>query len=365
MTINLHEQRQQAIGNAKAILQKAQLEGRELRDHEQTQVKAAMDDVKNLDKQIEGRALATSVMGLTNCDDDPDKPSGSIFSDADAKGIVAAVKTRQSYRAEVPSKAALPSTLVPTAGLGVAPGVYPGTAFPIASLFANEAADGPTVRFYQMSAATAAITAEGAAKPDSGLAVTAVDVALKKIATLVKFTDEFADDAPFLLRHLQQELTSAVIVAENASILASIGAASGIQTGTGTTATALDVIADAIAAAEALNGITPTAVVVNPSVLGTLRKAKASTAGSYYLDPLLAGPSTVHGVQLVSSAATATGTGWVLTSPGVVVYRRGGISADIGWDGTDFASNLRTLRVEERFATAVLRPGMISKLTLT
>ncbi len=70
-------------------------------------------------------------------------------------------------------------------------------------------------------------------------------------------------------------------------------------------------------------------------------------------------------MPLVSSAATAAGTAWLVSSPGVTIYRRGGISAEIGWDGTDFTSNLRTLRVEERFAAAVLRPGMLTKITLS
>lgn len=136
-------------------------------------------------------------------------------------------------------------------------------------------------------------------------------------------------------------------------------------TGTGTKAAALDVLADAIAAAEAVNGVTPTVIVMNPIDLAAVRKAKASTGGDYFLDPLSATPPAVHRVKLVSSGVVASGTAWLATSPGVVIYRRGGISAEISLDGTDWTENMRTLRVEERFTPAVVRPSMLTKLTLT
>jgi HK97 family phage major capsid protein len=156
-----------------------------------------------------------------------------------------------------------------------------GQAPTLASLFQNLPADGPIQRVYAFGSATAAVVAEGAVKPPSGLVISPQDIALLKIATTVQYTSEFAEDAPWLLSHLASELTQAVAVAENASILSAFGSTSGILTGTGTTVTAIDVIGAAIAAAEALNGVTPNAVVVHPSVLGVLRAAKASTAGSF------------------------------------------------------------------------------------
>ncbi len=53
-----------------------------------------------------------------------------------------------------------------------------------------------------MNTATAAVVAEGALKPDAGVTTTAVDLALEKIATTSKVSDELAEDAPFLLAQL-------------------------------------------------------------------------------------------------------------------------------------------------------------------
>lgn len=72
-------------------------------------------------------------------------------------------------------------------------------------------ARGPSERYYVFGGATADITAEGATKHDSGLTVTARDVSLTKITSTVRFSDELAEDAGFLISHLQGELISAVI----------------------------------------------------------------------------------------------------------------------------------------------------------
>ena len=106
-------------------------------------------------------------------------------------------------------------------------------------------------------------------------------------------------------------------------------------------------------------------MIVNPTTLATIRKTKASTGGDYFVDPLTGTLTTIHGVQVVSTPATAAGTAWVVNGAGVVIYRRGGITAEIGWNADDWGTNQRTMRVEERFATAVVRPSMLTKLTLT
>ena len=96
-------------------------------------------------------------------------------------------------------KAALTSgNLLPTSGTFVQAGLHPNSQFPLASLFANEAASGPVVRYYRATSGTAAIVAEGAAKPDAGISFRAVDLTLSKIAGLAQYTDEMEADAAFL-----------------------------------------------------------------------------------------------------------------------------------------------------------------------
>lgn len=361
----LRTERQAKMDASKAIVSAAQSAGRDLTPSEAKTVDESITRVKAIDAELveQSKAMVKSVLSLGTAEDF--NGSGSkVFSESVGRDLVTAVKSKGMFRTEVSTKAALVATVLPTSGTHVEPGLFPN-AFPLASLFRSEPTDSPSIRYYRLGGATAGVVAEGGTKPDSGVTITPVDVLLEKIATTVRFSDEFSDDAAFLLSYLERELASAVITKENAEILATFAATSGVLTGTGTTATAIDVIADAIAGQEALNGSPPSAVVVHPTVLATVRKAKASTGGDYFIDPLTGVLTTIHGTRLVSTPATAAGTAWVVNGAGVVIYRRGGITAEIGWNADDWQTNQRTMRVEERFATAVVRPSMLTKLTLT
>ncbi len=357
------DERANLLVKATTVVDRAKTADRDLTPSEQHQVDGLLARVDKIDTQVKGRNLFDSVMRLGSADDDPYHERG-LFAEHAASELVTAVKTRSSYRTEVPVKAALSNAVLPTSGQGVEPGLYPN-AFPLSTLFRSQEAPGPSIRYYRLGDATADVVAEFSAKPDSGIAITPVDLVLQKIATTVRFSDEFADDAAFLLGHLEQELVQAVVTRENASILATFNATSGVLTGTGVAATVIDLLADAIAGQEAINGSTPSAVVVNPTVLATIRKAKASTGGDYFVNPLSEAVTTLHGVRVVSTSVTAAGTAWVINGNGVVIYRKGGITAEIGTNADDFQTNQRTMRVEERFATAVVRPSALTKISLT
>ena len=360
-------ERSEYLAKARAIIDRARVANRELTDTEQTEVQDAFKGVEELDAKSKAAAdVRRRVMALGGPDREVDpEASGPVFNEETKAGITHAIKTRTSYRAQVDTKALLTTgSLLPTAGEGVQPGLHPN-AYPLSSLFRAEAAAGPVIRFYRATAGSAAVVAEGAAKPDAGVAFVAVDMTLEKLAATAQFTDEMADDAPFLVGALQQELAAAVAQAENARILATFGGTSGVLTGTGAATDVVDLIADAIAGQEAISGLSPSAVIANPSVVATIRKAKASTAGVYVLDPTQPGPSTIHGVPVYATPATAAGTAWVVEATGVVVYRRGPLSVEVGTNADDFVHNIRTMRAEERVGTAVMRPTCLTKLTLT
>jgi hypothetical protein len=48
-----------------------------------------------------------------------------------------------------------------------------------------------------------------------------------------------------------------------------------------------------------------------------------------------------------------------------IFYRRGALKVDSGYNADDWIKNLCTFRVEERVLPAVVRPELVSKLTLT
>ncbi len=185
------------------------------------------------------------------------------------------------------------------------------------------------------------------------------------MAAVFSVSDELSEDAPFLIASIQRQVTIAVLAAENAAVVSALASASGVLTGTGTKAAAIDVLAAAIGVQETASGTTPSAVLMSPSDIAVIRAAKASTGGSYILDPLLAGPTTLHGVPLTSTASVPSGTAYLVSAGAGVFYRRGPLRVESGFTEDDWVRNILTVRVEERVLPAVVSPELVSKLTLT
>jgi HK97 family phage major capsid protein len=362
--MDLKTERKNTIAHADQIVARAKTAGRDMTPTEVASVEAAITRIEELDKQLKGRALVDSVMKLGTSDGFTDGGPGSLFSGETKAGFISAVKTRSAFRADVDRKAITVGGLVPAAGSGVEPGLHPTAVYALADLFRNQPAEGPVQRYYRVTSGSAAVVPEGTQKPDSGTTVAPVDVTLKKIATTSKISDELSQDAAYLVGYLQSDLAAAVLAAENAEIVSSL-TASGILTDTGAATTVIDMVSEAVAAQESISGLTPSAVIVNPTTLATIRAMKASTSGVYHVDPWTAGPPSLHGLKLVSTPAVAADTVWVASSESVVIFRRGGIQVETGLDGEDFTFNLRTIRCEERMASAVVRPSGIVKITLT
>jgi hypothetical protein len=341
--------------------------GRDLNEYEEQQVQTDLETVRLLDRQIQGRSMVNAVRNLgrgVDWGDGPPRPS--MFDEEQKSGLAHALKTNTSYRAEVSTKAALTtSALLPSVGTFVQEGLHPNSQFPLASLFPEEQAEAPVVRYYRMTAGTASLVSEGGLKADAGIGVTSVDMALSKIAATAQFSSESQQDASFLVQALELELQAALIARENQLVLDTFGATSGVLTGSGATTAVVDLAAAAIASMEAMSGITPVAIITHPSVLSTIRQAKATTAGTYFVDPTAKAPQTLHGVALYSTPATPAGTAWLASGPGVITYRRGGVAVLVGFNADDFAHNLNTMIGEERLGVAVTRPSSLYKLTLS
>lgn len=364
--MDLSAERTRVLSHARSIVDGAKSAGRDnLTDTEQDQVEDDLAQVRTLDQQIKGRAVIDSVKALGTGVSWGDEHHASVFTPEAKTGIAHAVRTRTAYRTEVSTKALLVTgALLPPSGDMVQGGLHPN-AYPLSGLFQQVAASAPVQRYYRMTAGTAAVVAEGGLKPDAGVAITAVDLALEKIACLAQFTDEMSLDAGFLVDHLTQELAAAVAQTENARILNTFNTTSGVLTGTGTNATVVDAVADAISGQESISGLTPNAVIAHPTVVAAIRKTKASTSGVYVLDPTAAGPSSIFGVPVYSTPATSATVVWVVEPTGVTIYRRGGLEVLIGTNADDFAHNVQTARAEERIGTAVMRPSCLTKITLS
>ncbi|WP_166139488.1 phage major capsid protein [Nocardioides ochotonae] len=106
-------------------------------------------------------------------------------------------------------------------------------------------------------------------------------------------------------------------------------------------------------------------MIAHPNVVAEVRKSKATTAGTYVLDPTTAGPSSILGVPVISTPAATAAVVWVVEPTGVTIFRRGPLVVDLGTTGDNWSHNIQSIRAEERVGTAVTRPSSLTKLTLS
>src|SRR6188768_4437503 len=145
-------ERTNLLAHARSIVDGAKNADRDLTSTEVEQVEADIAKIKALDAGSKSGDLVRRVMSLVGPARDPEQGS-QLFSEDAKQGLVRAAKTRTAYRTEVDAKAALTTGgMLPTAGTGVSPGLYPTGAFPLSSLFGSEAAPGPVIRYYRMTA---------------------------------------------------------------------------------------------------------------------------------------------------------------------------------------------------------------------
>lgn len=244
-------------------------------------------------------------------------------------------------------------------------GDYANATPQILSLFPTESANGPTVRVYRVSnAASAGNVAEGAVKPDAGLAFDSIDVAMQKIANKQKVSTEFMADAATFYQQVPAELMRAVVVQENAYAYSVFSGASGMQAVSATNVT--DGVADAVSSLFVNAGVEAEAIVMNPSDLAVARKATATGSGQYVYDPVSAAPGTLHGLPYVVSNAVPSGTVFVgAFSTAGIAYVRDAMTVQAGYTQDDWEKNLVTLIAEERVALGMTRPGHVAKITVS
>ena len=373
----LADERTTLIDGMKSIVSNAQTTSRDLTTAEESDLKAANERVKGIDAEvakIKSSMDLVARIGAIRPDSLDPIHGGQLFSESDAEGFVNAAKSKGNFGTTVRYKAALSlGGILPAIGSAVVVNPDARTTYALRDLFAPADAQGPTVRYYTLGEAAAvspateavSIVAEGGLKPESDVDYAPVDKELVKLATRFTLTDELGEDAPFLVQEIQQSVLRAVLVRENKLVIDTINATSGVLTGTSTAATLIDLLATEIGASEAINGVTPTAMLVNPADLAAVRVAKASTGGGYFIDPLSNGPTSIHGVPLISTAATAAGTAYMLTSGFGTFYSRGALRVEAGFTGDDWIYNRMTVLAEERVLPVVNRPNLVTKLTLT
>lgn len=250
------------------------------------------------------------------------------------------------------------------------------TALVVRDLFGAETISGGALTYLVEGAmeGTAGVTAEGAAKSQIHFAdPTPVTVSLKKITALIKESDEYISDYPFLASAINGRLLYALGLKEQSELVSDLLGTSGIQTDSTswTGATSASDLADLIFGAQMdvqeQSGFAADAVVMNPATWQTIRLGKDGHdqyyGGGYFADgqgkqlwgvPVIV-TTAVTGSQIIVGAFKTCGS----------VVSKGGVSVEAtNSDTDDFEKNLMTIRAEERLALAVRRPAgfkLISK----
>ena len=370
-------ERAELLGRIDARIKSAQDTGRELTKSEETETEAELGRVKEIDRwQKEAKAADSLMASLgrgysAGTGYDREAGRGTGYDAEQVKtGLVSALRQKSSYGFNMPFvKAAVTAggLSLPSAGTQTYEAPPGTTAVALRDLLDLQITDSGNIRYYVLDAGNGAdVVPEGGLKPELTAGITPVDKNLDKIAVRFTYTDELAEDANFLVAYINREATRSVLLRENQLIADALEAVAGSMTGTGAKGDVIDVIAAAIGAAEATNGITPTRIIANPIDVADIRTLKASGSGEYAIDPLSSAPAGVHGVPLVPTAAIPAGTIY-LTSPGLGAFyaHTSGLRVEAGYATGDWEHNRVTTRVEERVLPAIVRPSLLTKITLT
>ena len=231
-----------------------------------------------------------------------------------------------------------------------------------------------------------ATVAEGAKKPLVSFGdPTPVTEQVRKIAAVLKESDEMVDDLPWLASSIENRGLYLVQLFEEDQLLNGNGSGTNLngilnRSGILTEQTAADEgnVADAIFRAmtkiSTSSPFTADGIVINPTDYQTLRLAKDANA-QYYGGGFFAGQygqggiteqPPIWGLRTVVTPAVAAGTVLVgAFRAGASVIRRQGIGIEIAnQNEDDFVNNRIAIRIEERLALAVRYPKAFCKVTV-
>jgi len=257
----------------------------------------------------------------------------------------------------------------------------------VRDLFPTELVSSPTIGFFQVTTEGSADTvAEAGAKPQMSAASELVTTSLKKVAAIMKVSDEMLEDYPRLVSAIQERgIYNKDLAVEN-QILNGTGTGADLTgllnaTGVGTDTYAQG--ADAQAKAEAIysaamaikaaTGYDSDAVILNPADFEEIRLAKDSNdqylGGGFFQNAygnggVYAMTPDIWGMRVALSSYLPAGTivvGAFRQSAALAV--KGGTRVEVGYDGTDFSHDSVTLRIEERLALEIIAPAGFMVLT--
>ena len=245
----------------------------------------------------------------------------------------------------------------------------------IADLFSTERIRGGSLTYFVESSTVEggpANTTEGVKKPLMSFGdPTPVTVALAKIASHMKESDEMIEDASWLADAINgRGMYQHELAVEN-YLVTTLAATSGIGTSTKLTP---DGIFESMMTVQTNSGYAADAIVINPTDYAAIRLRKDNNGQYYgggfmyngYGNGEVAAQPAIWGVPTIISPAVATGTCFVgaFKAGASVVRKNNGVVVDIAnQNEDDFIKNLITILIEERLALAFRRPAAFVKIT--
>lgn len=256
----------------------------------------------------------------------------------------------------------------------------------VADLMPNGTTTSNTIRYAKESTATnaASTVAEEGTKPEAALNFTVVDDPVKKIAVILKASDEILDDEPQMRAYVNGRLVLFVRIREDQQLLTgnpSVAAndITGLLNRSGLTA-AQALGADTIAVAvhkeitkiRVASFLDPTGIVWHPNDEEAAMLEQDSNNQFFGMGPFT-GPygqaqpamRTYWGLPTVSTQAMTENTILVgAFATAAQIFRRTGITVEVtNSNEDDFKNNLVAFRAEERLALAVYRPSAFGTVT--
>jgi HK97 family phage major capsid protein len=221
--------------------------------------------------------------------------------------------------------------------------------------------------------AEAVATGDGSgAKPESAMAFSVVQAAVRTIAHWIPATRNALADAGQLRTIIEEQLRYGLAYVLDAQMVNGDGTGQNLtgllnQAGIGTQAKGADTPADAIHKALTivrLQYVEPNAVALHPTDWQTLRLSKDSQGNYLYGPPALAGDQQIWGKPVVTGAQFPQGTGVVADFRQAMLWLRDGVQVLASDSHSDFFTrNLVAVLAEMRAAFGVVRPQAVCTVT--
>lgn len=212
-------------------------------------------------------------------------------------------------------------------------------------------------------------TAEGAAKNKIDFDLTVGSERVEKYTAYITVTDEMLEDVDYMATEINNELTRELLKAVETGAYSGNGTSPNMR-GISTVATAFDAgtFANTIDKANEVDVLTvasnqikiaeqgmPSAILMHPSDVTSLKMVKVSSTDSRYVERLamVAGSLSLDGIPIIESTLVTQGTYLIGDFSKASILTKKNMEIEIGYNADNFVKNYKTVRAEWRGVTYV------------